>query len=232
MVKLEEAVTARLESHGERFEVLVDPDLAFKLKKGEKVDFAELLAVETVFKDAAKGSAQSPEAINRVFGSTDVAEAAKRIILQGTVQLTTEQRKRIREAREREVIEFIAKNAMNPQTNAPHPSRRIENALEEAKIRIDESKSVEEQMPGILKELKRVLPLSMEHLQLAVKVPAEHSGRASTVLHRYKLVREEWQNDGSVIAVVELPAGMKQDFLSELNAVCHGDVETKILQGE
>jgi ribosome maturation protein SDO1 len=54
MVKLEEAVIARLESHGERFEILVDPDLAMKLKKGEEVDFEELLAADTVFKDSAK----------------------------------------------------------------------------------------------------------------------------------------------------------------------------------
>ena len=35
MIPLEEAVTARLESHGERFEVLVDPDAALEIKRGE-----------------------------------------------------------------------------------------------------------------------------------------------------------------------------------------------------
>ena len=35
MISLDEAVTARLESHGERFEVLVDPDAALSIKRGE-----------------------------------------------------------------------------------------------------------------------------------------------------------------------------------------------------
>jgi len=33
MVNMEDAVIARLESHGERFEILVDPDLASEYKK-------------------------------------------------------------------------------------------------------------------------------------------------------------------------------------------------------
>jgi len=230
MVKLENAVTARLESFGEKFEILVDPDLAMQLKKGKEVGLAELLAIDTVFKDASKGEAQSPAALNKVFGSTDIAVIAKKIICGGILHLTTEQRKEMREAREREVIEFIARNAINPQTTAPHPPKRIENALIEAKIRVDENKSVEEQLPEILKELKRILPISMQHLQIAVKIGAEHSGRGSATVHRFKVVKEQWQNDGSLVAVVELPGGMKQDFLNELNAVCHGACETKIMQ--
>ncbi len=230
MVKLENAVTARLESFGEKFEILVDPDLAMQLKKGKQVGMAELLAIDTVFKDASKGEAQSSAALNKAFGSTDVAVIAKKIISQGVLHLTTEQRKAMREAREREVIEFIARNAINPQTTAPHPPKRIENALIEAKIRVDENKSVEEQLPEILKELKRILPISMQHLQIAVKIGAEHSGRGAATVHRFKVLKEQWQNDGSLIAVVELPGGMKQNFLNELNTVCHGACETKIMQ--
>jgi len=129
MVKLEEAVTARFDSKGEKFEILVDPDLALQLKKGENVNFSDLLAVETVFKDAAKGSEQSPEALAKSFGTTNIEEIAKTIVQQGDVQLTTEQRRQMKEARYRELVEFISRNAMNPQTNAPHPPKRIENAL-------------------------------------------------------------------------------------------------------
>jgi ribosome maturation protein SDO1 len=138
------------------------------LRKGSDVDFGELLAATTVFKDAAKGSAQSPEVLSKVFGTTDIGVIAKRIVLQGEVQLTTEQRKAMREARKREVIEFISRNAMNPQTNSPHPPQRIEIALEEAKIHIDEFKSAEEQANEILKELKKIIPISFEKLKIAV----------------------------------------------------------------
>ncbi len=230
MVKLEDAVTARFDSHGEKFEILVDPDLALELRKGNPVDFSDLLAVETVFKDAAKGTEQSPEALNKAFATTDVFEIAKKIVNQGNVQLTTEQRRHIRDIRVKEVIEFISRNAMNPQTNAPHPPQRIENALAEAKIKIDEMKGVEEQVSGILKELKKILPISLEQIKIAIKIPAVHAAKTEHILHKYKLLKEEWQGNGNLVAVVEMPAGLRQDFLNDLNGTCHGDVETKILE--
>ncbi|MDP6671219.1 MAG: ribosome assembly factor SBDS [archaeon] len=230
MVKLEEAVTARMEKNGEKFEILVDPDLALKLKKGESVSFNDLLAIDTVFKDAAKGSTQSPEVLTTAFGTTEINEVAEKIIREGDVQLTTEQRKHMREAKRLEVIQIISRNAMNPQTNAPHPPKRIEIAMEEAKIHVDAGKSAEEQVQEILNELKKIIPISLEKQRIAVKVTAQQAGRVSAFLHKYELKKEAWQNDGSLIAVVEMAAGMRSDFLNELNHLTHGDVETKILE--
>lgn len=230
MVKLEKAVTARLDRGAEKFEILVDPDLALQLKKGNKVSFSDLLAVETIFKDAAKGTEQSHEVLSKCFGTTDIQKIAEKIIKEGEVQLTTEQRRQMREARVKEIVEFISKNAMNPQTSSPHPPKRIENALEEAKIKIDELKSAEEQVPAILKEIRKIIPISLEQIQIAVKIPALHAAKAEHILHKFKLSKEQWQGDGSLIAIVEMPAGFRQDFLNEMNNVCHGDLETKILE--
>jgi ribosome maturation protein SDO1 len=153
-----------------------------------------------------------------------------KIIKDGEVQLTTEQRREMLEKKRKEVIDFISKNAVNPQNNTPHPPQRIENAMEEAKVSIDPLKSAKEQVPGIVKALKPLIPISMEQLSLAIRIPAEHSGKASSILHRYNLKKEEWQNDGSLVAVIEIPAGMKQELLNELNAVTHGELQTKILE--
>ncbi len=231
MVKLEEAVTARLEKGGERFEILVSPDLAMKVKSGEKVDFSELMAVETIFKDAGRGTEQSPEAINRVFGTTSIEEAAKKIIMQGEVQLTTEQRRELKEKRTREIIQSISRNAINPQTGAPHPPQRIELAMKEAKIVVEAGKSAEEQMPKIIKDLKILLPISFEKLKLAVKIPAQFAGKAYSVLHGYGILKEEWLNDGSLVVMLEIPAGIKLELMNELNHITHGDVQVKIVEG-
>ena len=231
MVKLEQAVIARLEKAGEKFEILVHPDLALRLKNGEKVDFRELMAVETVFRDAGKGTEQSPEAINKVFGITAIEQVAEKIIQQGEVQLTTEQRREMKEKRFREIVQLIARNAINPQTNAPHPPQRIENAINEAKIAVEPLKSAEEQLPKIIKELKILLPISFEKLRIAVKVPAQYSGKAYSALHHYEIKKEEWLGDGSLVMIVEIPAGLKLELMNELNHLTHGEVQTKIVEG-
>ena len=41
--------------------------------------------------------------------------------------------------------------------------------------------------------------------------------------------KEEWQQDGSWIAVVEIPGGMQDNFYQKLSEMTHGEVETKLL---
>jgi len=229
MVRTEDAVIARYEHSGEKFEILVDPDLAMDLKHGKEVNFDDLLAIDTVFKDAKKGEDKSEETLQKVFDTTDTKEIAKKIISEGEVQLTTDQRRAITEKKRKEVVNFIATNAVNPQTSTPHPVQRIENALQEIKFNVDLNKPVKEQINEVIKEIKKILPISMEKLKIAVKVPAQFSGKASVVLHKYGVEKEEWQNDGSLVAMLEIPAGVKQDLFNELNHLTHGDIETKIL---
>ena len=217
MVKLEDAVIARYEHAGERFELLVDPNLAMELKHGGKVAIEDLLVIDSVFKDAHKGDVKSEERIKAVFGTSDLKTVVERIVREGEVQLTTQQRREMLEKRKAEVIQFIARNAVNPQTQAPHPPQRIALAMEEARIQVDLNKSSQEQVPGILKEIRRLIPISMEQLRVAVRVPALYAGKATAVLHKYDLKKEEWQNDGSFIALVEVPAGLKQDLFNALN---------------
>ncbi|MFH1586963.1 MAG: ribosome assembly factor SBDS [Candidatus Diapherotrites archaeon] len=230
MVKMEDAVIARFESKGEKFEMLVDPDLAMDLKEGREVNFNDLLVIDTVFKDANKGDEKSEEKVKEIFGTAGINEIAKKIILEGEVQLTTAQRREIMARKRKEIVAFIAMNAVNPQTKTPHPPQRIENAIEEAKLQIDFGKTVQEQIPEFMKELRKLIPISLEQLKLAIRIPAEHAGKAEHILHKYKLQKEEWQKDGSLIAVVEIPAGMKQELFNEINAITHGEVESKILE--
>ncbi len=232
MVKVDEAVIARLEKDGQKFEVLVDPDLALELKKGKPVNFNDLLAIDSVFKDANKGEAQSDSSVQKAFGTTRPEEVAKQIILHGSVQLTTEQRRRMLEQRRKEIISFIALNAINPQTNTPHPPQRIENAMEEAKCSIEAFKPAEEQAQEIIKQIKRLIPISLEKMRIAVKIPVEFAGKANAILHKFELKQSEWQKDGSLVAVVELPAGMRNDLFNELSHLTHGNFESKILENK
>ena len=59
-------------------------------------------------------------------------------------------------------MEIIHRNGVDPKTKLPHPIQRLENAFEEAKIKIDERRSAEDQVKEILDKLRPVLPISFE----------------------------------------------------------------------
>jgi len=231
MVTLEDAVIARLEYFGEHFEILVDPDLASDFKRGKDIPMEEILAVEEVFKDAKKGDKASEEAMNKAFESTDPLEVAALIIKKGHVQLTAQQRKEMQEEKRKKIIAKITREAINPQTKLPHPARRIEKAMEEAKVHIDPFKSVDEQIKDILKAIRVKIPIRFEHVDVVIRIPGDYAGKVYTVISDFgKTKKEEWQKDGSWIAVVEVPGGLQESFDRKLSELTGGQVETRVIK--
>lgn len=230
MISLDKAVVARLESHGERFEILIDPEVVEKVHAGKIEDIRENLAVEEVFRDARKGERASEESIKKVFGTDDINKIALTIIKKGEVQLTTEQRRKMQEEKKRKIIAEIARNAINPQTKTPHPPSRIEAAMEEAHVHIDPFKPAEQQIQRVLDALRPIIPIRFEKIRVAVKLSAQNYGKVYGELISYgQIIKEEWQKDGSWIGIIEIPAGVQTEFFEELNKRTKGDVETKLL---
>src|SRR6059036_340889 len=149
-----EFVIARIEKAGEKFEVIVKPDAVQRLREGKDVDVLANLAIDEIFRDAHKGSKASEEKMQDFFGTTDKLEVAKQLIRKGEIQLTTEQRREMQEQKRKQIVQYIAQNAINPQTNTPHPPQRIEIAMEEAKVHVDPFKPVEEQVKEVLVDLR------------------------------------------------------------------------------
>lgn len=231
-VSLDKAIIARLEKSGMHFEVLVDPAVAMEIREGvTTLNPLEHLAINKIFKDAKKGDHAADENLVKVFGTKDVAQVAARIVREGEVQLTTEQRHKMQEEKRKRIVQEIVRNAWNPQTKTPHPPERIERAMDEAKVHVDPFKSVESQVKEVLARIKTLIPIAYEKVKVAVKIPAQYSGSAYGQARSVgDLLRDEWQSDGSWIGVIEIPAGMQSELYDVLNKATHGSVETKILK--
>lgn len=231
MVRLDDAVPARLKTHGATFEVLVDPDGALALKRGEAVNIEDILAVEDVFENASRGDRSPEEDLQKAFGTLDALTIAGIIIKKGEISLTAEQRKQFIENKRRQVIEIIARNAINPQTKTPHPPARIEQAMSEARVNIDPTKSTDDLVKITMKAIRPLIPIRFEEVEVAVKVPASYAPKAYGEIAAFgKLNREAWQNNGSWIGVVQIPAGMQTDFYALVNRLTKGEAETKLLK--
>ena len=104
-VRVEDAVIARLRTHGQDFEVLVDCDNALELKSGKDVDMRDVLADEKVFANSKKGLVVTEAALKQAFDTDDPVECAKIIIKKGEIQLTSEHRKKVLEEEVRDFPE-------------------------------------------------------------------------------------------------------------------------------
>ena len=233
MISLDEAVTARLESHGSQFEVLVDPDAALAIKRDEfEGDLESVIAAEDVFEDAARGDRPAEADLETVFETTDPLEIIPQVIRRGEIQITAEQRREMQEQKRRQLVNRIARNAINPQMDdAPHPPERIESALEEAGFTVDPMEPVENQVDEALDDLRPIIPIRFEEITIAVQVPPDEAGSAQARIREFgDLEEEEWQPDGSWIGVVTFPAGMQHDFYDLVNERTGGTAETTIVK--
>ena len=235
MISLDEAVTARLESHGQRFEVLVDPDAALAIKRGEfEGELEEVIAAEDIFEDASRGDRPPEDMLEEVFETTDPMDIIPEVIKRGEIQITADQRREMQEQKHKQLVQRITRNAVNPQMDdAPHPPERIESALEETDFRVDPKEPVETQVDDALDALRPVIPIRFDEITVAVQVPADYAGSAQAQIRQFgDLEREEWQADGSWVGVLTFPAGMQNDFYDLVNEHTSGEAETRIIKDE
>ena len=216
MVSLDNAVLARLEKGGKRYEALVDPDLVEEWRDdSSRIDLDEFMAMDEIFHDASAGERPTEDALMKAFQTLDVTTILNVILEKGSIQLTTAQRKARVENIRQQIIHHIHSQAVDPRSKSPHPRTRIELALEESKYSVDPFKRLEQQVSDAIAILKPLIPLSFESLRLAFRIPGKAYGSVSQLLRSYQQ-KEGWLENGDWACVVEIPAGMKGDIIGQV----------------
>lgn len=208
------------------YEILVDPDLAKEAKlEGKDHDIQRLLFVQEVFKDSNKGERASADDLDNDFNTRQVMKAAAEIFKKGEMQLTTDQKKEMREEKRKQIINMIARRAMNPKTNNPHPPQRVENALEEAGFHVDAMIDIEEQFDEAIEKIRPIIPVSLEEKTVAIKIPNDKAGKAYDLLKRKADMKEEQWGNEYFMAKIRLPAGALTELMEELQEMTGGQVQ-------
>jgi ribosome maturation protein SDO1 len=250
-------IVGRIAKEGRTFEMLLAPDKAWEAKKfireeinkrlmegreKSRVSAEELLKNPkitidlifesfTVFEDLRRGKKATDGDMEAVFNTTDGRLIASHILLEGEIHWTQTQRDDERDKKLKQIITIISKNAINPQNKKPHPYQRIEKAIEEVKVKVDLMRSAEEQIEDVLKQIRAIIPIRMEQVEIAIKIPSAFTAKGYNVVAQLaQIKKEEWQSDGSWVSVVSLPAGLQMELIDKLNKLTHGRVQTKLIK--
>ena len=228
MVSLDDAVLARFERNGLRFEILVNPDLVDAHRNDPKsVDLDDLLATDEVWLDARGGERPTVEQIETAFGSNDLRTCVDLILIHIKKKKKTVQRKARIELLRSSIIHRIASTAIDPRSKMPHPPSRIENALEESRYSIDPFLPLERQVSDAVKMMRPLIPLKFATARLAFRIPGTQYGSIQKIL-RGLTIKEEWLSNGDWACVVDIPAGGKVDLMAEV-AKRSPDSDVKII---
>lgn len=217
------STVSRLTLHGEKFEIIVAPDPALNFKLTGKGDVRKILLVDEVFSDSKKGLRVPSEKLRKFFGTVDVYAIAERILREGELQLTGEQRRRMIESKRQQIVAMLSKLLLEPSTGNPIPSLRIEQALSQTSVSIDPFKPPEEQVKNVVKTLRQVLQFKVNEVVLTLTCPQTLSndvyGFASSM---GEVDQTRVQKDKSVKIAVRIPSVTMSYFLEGLSKK-HGD---------
>jgi len=193
----------------------------------------EILAYPAVYKDVRSTEMVPEQDLQKAFGTTDIRKIAEKIIKEGELQLTTEQRRQMVEQKRIQVASIISRKGINPQTNSPHPPQRIMNAMDQAGVNIDPFVDAELQIDKVLKSIKTILPIKFQKVVVQIKVPPQFSGSAYSVLKGAGTIsNEQWLGDGSLQVNIEILAGVQDELFQKISSLTHGNFESKVVKRE
>lgn len=219
----------RYSFEGEKFEILVKPDPALEYKLGKRKDLSSVLVSDEVYSDSSKGTRASTEKLLKAFKTQDTTAIIERILQKGELNLTTEQRRKMISEKRKQIVEFIAKTYVDPRSHLPHPPLRIEQALEDARVSIDPHKNTEEQTKDIVEKIRTIIPLKSENLTLEIIIPAQYAAQSYSVLKSTgNLKKEEWQSNGSLKAILEIPAAARPNVIDRLGSITKGTASVEV----
>ena len=216
---------AKLRSGKLFFETMVDLDNAMKLRKGGEVSMSDVIRDNAIYTNLGKGMKAGSAELEQAFGTSEFEKVVEQIVKKGIIEVSQEFRDEALEARRKQVVDFLVRNAIDGQTGRPFTPDTLQNALKDAGVKL-ENKNIENQITRINDSLKQVIPIKIETKKLKVIVPAVHTGKAYGLLTEYK-EKEEWLSNGDLQITLNIPVGIQMEFYDKLNSITHGSAITE-----
>jgi len=207
------------------------PDPALEFKLGKRKDISPILVSDEIYSDSSKGTRASSEKLLKAFKTEDSLAIAEKILQKGVLNLTTDQRRKMTSEKRKQIVNFISKTYVDPKSHLPHPPLRIEQAMEDGRVSIDPHKNAEDQVKDIVEKLRSIIPLKSENLVLEIIVPAQYAAQSYSVLKSNGILqKEEWQSNGSLKAILEIPAAARPNVIDRLGSITKGTASVEVVK--
>lgn len=122
---------AKVKGKQYHFEVACYRNKVTDLRSGTELSIDEVLQSDRIFHSVSTGDAANSSDIKAVFGSLDRKEVCKKIVLDGQLQVSLEERDKILAAAKSRVEDYVSKHVMDKKTGSAVSVKQIKKALED-----------------------------------------------------------------------------------------------------
>ena len=101
--------------------------------------------------------------------------------------------------------------------------------MDDGRVSIDPFKNVDDQLKDLVEKLRPIIPLKSENIVLEISVPAQFVAQSYSVLKSIgTLKKEDWQPNGSLKAILEIPAAARPNVIDRLGAITKGTANVEV----
>ena len=228
----DKAFQVRYKFAGENFEVLVDFNKLNEFKKKpNEISVYDVLADRKIFRDQKKGEIASENLLMDIFKLSSKEEILKIILLKGECQIPTEFLNKLRNEKKLQVINYIAENAINPQTKGKYTQTMIQSEVNNLKYNFKANIDFIIQAEEVLRQLKKVVPISLEKVILELKVPAEFCGNFYGKFRKYgRITKEFFDKEGNLRLHIEVMESILDTIIEYIKRNSNNSAEYHIVK--
>lgn len=227
MVNVDESFQVRFKKDGQTFEVLVDFNKLNEYKKDPiNISVYDVLADSKIFKDQRKGDLASTNELSQVFNSDNEELILKQILLNGECQIPTAYINKLRDEKKSQVINYIAENAINPQTKTKYTNSVISDEVNKIKFNFDPNKDFISQANDVLNLLKKIMPIGILKSNILLKVPGMYCGNFYGPFRKYgKFTKEYFDDEGNLHLHIEVNDSIIDEVLNYIKNKSNNEAE-------
>jgi len=211
------------------FEVLCKPGSVSKYREGKIGSLDNILMSDEIFTNSSKGNRAKKTELLAAFQTDNVMECIKIIMEKGEFSLTTLEKRDMTEKKKREIIQDIHTYYVDPKSGFPHPTIRIELALEQAKITsFDPFIPADKQIQVFWRKLNDIMPMKKVMMESIITIPVKYLGKCKNIIKQNGTVSgEKVQGDVCNMNVSFLP-GSFDKLVQELSKMTNGEAQISI----
>jgi ribosome maturation protein SDO1 len=227
MVNVDEAFQVRYKHAGENFEVLVDFNKLNEFKsKPLEVPISDVLADDKIFRDQKKGDLASDTHLNSIFPNKSHEEIITEILIKGECQIPTAYLNELRETKKKQIINYIAENAMNPQTKSKYTSSMIDSEINKLNYNFHPDVDYMKQADEVLTILKKVMPIAIVKSILKLKVSPSHCSNFYGPFRKYGQISKEFYDDQGYLHIhMEINESISDEVINYIKNNSNNEAE-------
>ncbi|KII61416.1 Ribosome maturation protein SBDS [Thelohanellus kitauei] len=157
-IRFTNVAVVRHKIKGKKFEVACYRNKIAGWRSGIETKLEDVIQSNQVFKDVATGSIATKKELLETFGTEDIVSVIKKILTNGTYQMSDKEREEALSSIFKTVASTITSSVVSPQNNM-YPQSMIEKALKEVHFKVNLGQNIRKQVKEGINKIKTILPI-------------------------------------------------------------------------